>query len=276
MSLDVRTTGTDDTGSPCHGSIMKFQSADMRVELLPGQPYSVRDAACEHALGVALQRQQGVHAIGTDRRTDFDTWPGTLACTPPGVEVFSESQTGGEYLVVRWTSTAVDEVDKVDTAANRRHQWTGHAAALRRASHLRRLLLAAQRDELAVEQATLAFVNMERRKIAVPDRQLHATYARVLDRIAAEFDQALSIAQLAASVNRTPLAFLREFTKMTGITPHAYIVETRVQAARASMRRDDVPLSIIAAECGFSHQSHMGVAFRKVLGQTPARYRATL
>lgn len=245
----------------------------MRVELLPGQAYSVRDAPCEHALGVAMQRQQGVHAIGTDRRTDFDTWPGTLACTPPGVEVFSESRTGGEYLVVRWTSTAVDEVDK---AANRRLQWTGHAAALRRACHLRRLLLAAERDELAVEQAMLAFVDMERKTIAVPDRQLRATYGCVLDRIAAEFDQALSIAQLAASVNRTPLAFLREFTKMTGITPHAYIVETRVQAARASMRRDDVPLSIIAADCGFAHQSHMGVAFRKMLGQTPGRYRATL
>ncbi len=60
------------------------------------------------------------------------------------------------------------------------------------------------------------------------------------------------------------------------MTPHAYIVETRVQAARASMRRDKAPLAIIAADCGFTHQSHMGVAFRKVLGQTPGRYRAML
>ena len=252
---------------------MKFQSSDMQVELLPGKAYSVRDAPGEYSLGIALQRQQGVHAIGTDRRTDFDTWPGTLAHTPPGVDVFSESETGGEYLIVRWTcSTGV----QIDEAANRRHEWTGHATALRRACHLRRLLLASERDELAVEQAMLALVNVERKKMTTLDQQLRAKYGRVLDRIASEFDQALTIAQLAASVDRTPLAFLREFTRMTGMTPHAYIVETRVQAARASMRRDKAPLSIIAADCGFTHQSHMGVAFRKVLGQTPGRYRAML
>lgn len=250
---------------------MKFQSADLRVELLPGTAYSVRDTPCFHSMGMALQRQQGVHAIGTDHRTDFDTWPGTLAYTPPGVDVFSESETGGEYLVVRWTCAAGVEIDE---AANRRHQWIPHAAALRCATHLRRLLLASERDELAVEQAMLALLTVERKKMARLDQQLRAAYGRVLDRIASEFDQALTIAQLAASVDRTPLAFLREFTSMTGMTPHAFIVETRVQAARASMRRDKAPLAIIAADCGFTHQSHMGVAFRKVLGQTPGRYRA--
>ncbi|WP_308924428.1 AraC family transcriptional regulator [Janthinobacterium sp. J1-1] len=255
---------------------MKFQSSDMQVELLPGKAYSVRNALGEYSLGIALQRQQGVHAIGTDRRADFDTWPGTLAHTPPGVDVFSESETGGEYLIVRWASTAELDVHEFDKAANRRHQWTGHAAALRRARHLRRLLLASERDELAVEQAMLALVNVERKKTTTLDQQLRAKYGRVLDRIASEFDQALTIVQLAASVDRTPLAFLREFTRMTGMTPHAYIVETRVQAARASMRRDKAPLAIIAADCGFTHQSHMGVAFRKVLGQTPGRYRAML
>lgn len=243
---------------------MKFQ---YQAALLPCAPYSGRDPLSRHTLGVALQRQQGVHAIGTDRRTDFDTWPGTLAYTPPGVDVFSESATGGEYLVVRWCAEAT---------AHQRLEWHAHQAALRGALVLRQLLLAPARDALAVEQATLRLIGLPRGETAAPDARLRATYRRVLDRIAAEFDQPLTIAELAAAENTTPLRFLREFSKMVGMTPHAFIVETRVQAARAMMRREAAPLSFIAADCGFAHQSHMGTAFRKLLGQTPAAYRAAI
>lgn len=246
--------------------------SDIQVELLPRTAYSVRDPLSRCALGIALERQQGVHAIGTDRRADFDTWPGTLAYTPLGVDVFSESGDGGEYLVVRWTS---GDVPGLDGTSNHRRQWAPHGAALRQAHGLRRLLLANERDDLAIEQATLEFISLERGKMVLPDQRMRTVYRQVLERITAEFDQQLSIAQLAFSVGKTPLVFLREFTRMVGITPHAFIVETRVQAARALIQGGQLPLSRIAADCGFAHQSHMGVAFRKVLGQTPCGYRAT-
>lgn len=243
----------------------------VQLELLSRAAYSVRDPVSTYSLGIALERQQGVHAIGTDHRSDFDTWPGTLALAPPGVDVFSESQSGGEYLVVRWRSEATPDLVEL---ANRRHQWSADGPALRRAYALRRLLLADVRDLLALEQQTLALVDLERGPAVTPNARLRATYQPVLDRILAEFSQQLTIAQLANSVGRTPLVFLREFAKMVGVTPHAFIVEARVQAARAMIQRDLAPLSIIAADCGFTHQSHMGAAFRKVLGQTPGQYRA--
>ncbi|NYE59422.1 AraC-like DNA-binding protein [Duganella sp. 1224] len=253
---------------------MKFQSSAfpaMQAELLPRRAYSARDPVLTHTLGVALERQRGVHAIGSDRRTDFDTWPGTLAYTPPGVEVFSESPGGGEYLVVRWTPAA-DVV--LGVAPDRRHQWSGHGQALRAAIALRRLLLTEAPDALAIEQAMLALVGLDARAPVAPAQSTRVVYQRVLERIASGFDQPLAIAQLAAEEGRTPLAFLREFTRAVGMTPHAFIVETRVQAARAMMADAGLPLSHIAAACGFTHQSHMGVAFRKVLGQTPGAYRA--
>jgi AraC-like DNA-binding protein len=244
----------------------------MQLELLPRAAYSVRDPVSTYSLGMALERQQGVHAIGTDRRTDFDTWPGTLAFAPPGVDVFSESERGGEYLIVRWAAGAAPHCAD---HANRRHQWMPHGAALRRAHALRKLLLAEVIDPLALEQATLALVHLERGPTVRPDAQMHVSYRLVLDRIAAEFDQPLTIAQLAAAVGRTPVRFLREFVTLVGVTPHAFIVEARVQAARAMIQQDLAPLSSIAVDCGFTHQSHMGAAFRKVLGQTPGQYRAT-
>lgn len=250
---------------------MKFQCSDKPVvALLPGAPYSARDPQAQHSLGIALQRQRGVHAIGTDRRTDFDTWPGTLAYTPPGIDVFSESPTGGEYLVVRWPANAPAVLNESST---QRREWHAHAAALRSAQHLRRHLLAEVQDELAIEELVLGLINLKRKNTAAPTPQMRATYRRVLDRISAEFDQSLTIAELAAAENKTTRVFLREFSAVTGMTPHAFIVEHRVQAARAMIKRRDTPLSHVAAACGFAHQSHMGTAFRKVLGQTPGEYR---
>lgn len=251
--------------------------AGLQIQLLSRSPYSASDPVRMHSLGIALERQQGVHAIGSSRREDFDTWPGTLAYTPPGVDVFSESGTGGEYLVARWSDGGM--APGGHCGAQRRIHWTGHAQALAAARHLRRLVLAPVPDALAIEEAALGFVGVAgmdetARSSANADLQLRPLYGRVLERIASDFAQPLTIAQLAQAEGKEPLRFLREFTRLVGMTPHAFIVETRVQAARAMVRRGAEPLASIALDCGFTHQSHMGQAFRKVLGQTPGQYAA--
>ena len=239
-------------------------------------PYSASDPVHMHALGIALERQRGVHAIGTDHRQDFDTWPGTLAYTLPGVDVFSESETGGEYLVVRWEGDSM-ELSNFPGREDR-VQWTARGEQWLAARHLRSLLLKPVPDALAVEQATWGFLGQMElllepaRRAARAEAPLRAAYGRVLDRIACEFAQPLTIAQLAAAEGRQPLQFLREFTQLVGMTPHAFIVETRVQAARAMIREGAESLASVALDCGFSHQSHMGTAFRKLLAQTPRQY----
>lgn len=240
----------------------------VQIHLLGRAPYSSRDPVRMHTLGIALQRQQGVHAIASDRRVDFDTWPGTLSYTPPGVEVFSESATGGEYLVLRYAAHEADA-----PGPSRRISRHGERSALQMAQHLRRLLLSPQPDALAIEQAALRFLACQAGSACEGDARPDAGYARVLDRIAAELDRPLSIAELSAMVGTSPLRFLREFTRLTGMTPHAWITETRLQAARAMMRGLDLPLTQIALDCGFNHQSHMGHVFRQHLGLTPGQYR---
>ncbi len=239
----------------------------VQLHLLGRAPYSSRDPVRMHALGIALQRQQGVHAIASDRREDFDTWPGTLSYTPPGVEVFSESAAGGEYLVLRHS---VHETDA--PRPSQRVTRHGQRAALQIAQHLR-LLLSPRPDALAIEQAALRFMACQEGSPCGADARPGAGYARVLDRIAAEFERSLSIADLSAMVGTSPLRFLREFTRLTGMTPHAWIMETRLQAARTMIQGSDQPLPQIALDCGFNHQSHMGHVFLKHLGLTPGQYR---
>lgn len=92
---------------------------------------------------------------------------------------------------------------------------------------------------------------------------------KLIDR---EPERPLSLQAMAemAGVNR--FHFLRGFSRATGATPHAYILQRRVRLARrllASGRE----LGGASAEAGFADQSHMTRAFVRQLGITPARYR---
>ncbi|KPA90235.1 transcriptional regulator, AraC family [Pseudomonas asplenii] len=235
------------------------------LQLLPRSAYSGRDPVQWQTLGIALEHQWGVHAIDSDRRVDFDTPPGTLALTPPGVEVFSESAEGGEYLLVRWQLE--DERPRIQ----RRLESTGHARGLALGRQLRRLLLEPDGDPLRLEATALEFVGLCDSMPAGNPRP--RDFAGVLRRFAEDFAQPLSLAQLAAGQGQSQLRFLRDFTRAVGMTPHAYLLEVRVQAARRMIESADRPLAEIALDCGFAHQSHLGSAFRKVLGITPGDYR---
>ncbi|KAF0866461.1 helix-turn-helix domain-containing protein [Pseudomonas sp. LD120] len=235
------------------------------LQLLPAVAYSARDPAQWQTVGVTLERQCGVHAIDSDRREDFDTWPGTLALTPRGVEVFSESASGGEYLLARWQD------DTPLLTGQRRLHSPGHASALALGREVRRLLLAATTDELALEQRALAFVGLTQviRASSVPSPGL----GRVLQQMTDEYAQPLSLAQLALTYGHSELRLLRDFRRAVGITPHAWITEVRLQAARRLLERTDLPLAAVAQDCGFAHQSHLGSALGKSLGLTPRQYR---
>lgn len=211
------------------------------------------------------EQQRGVHAIDSDHRVDFDTHPGTLALTPPGVEVFSESAEGGEYLLVRW------QLEDDRPGLQHRLESPGHARGLALGRQLRRLLLEPGADPLMLEAAALEFVRLCE---SMPEGKPGQTdFSAVLHRFAEDFAQPLSLAQLAAGQGQSELRFLRDFTRSIGMTPHAYLLEVRVQAARRMIEFGDLPLAEIALDCGFAHQSHLGSAFRKVLGITPGEYR---
>ncbi|RON94410.1 AraC family transcriptional regulator [Pseudomonas chlororaphis] len=241
------------------------------LQLLPRAAYSARDPLQWQSLGLSLERQQGVHAIGSDRREDFDSWPGTLALTPAGVEVFSESPQGGEYLLLRWLA---DPQALGIARGSQRLQRPGHTRALALGRQARRLLLEPAGDPLALEQCALQFAGLAAFGPAPAKAARRTEFSRVLTLIEQQYAEPLSLGELAACTGRNELRFLRDFTRAIGMTPHAWLVEVRVQAARRLIERSDLPLAAIALETGFAHQSHMGSAFRKVLGLTPSQYRA--
>ncbi|MBV8033513.1 AraC family transcriptional regulator [Roseateles sp.] len=72
----------------------------------------------------------------------------------------------------------------------------------------------------------------------------------------------------AADAGLSRYQFLRAFTRLTGLPPHAYRLQRRVQRAR-QLVRGGLPLADAAAASGFADQSHMTRCFVRSYGLTP-------
>lgn len=97
---------------------------------------------------------------------------------------------------------------------------------------------------------------------------------RVRERIHDEFACTLTLAALAetAGVHRVHLA--RAFRWHYGCTVGDYIRRRRVEFASHRLSATPMPLSAIAFDAGFADQSHFTNTFRRLVGMTPAAFRA--
>jgi len=77
-----------------------------------------------------------------------------------------------------------------------------------------------------------------------------------------------SLAAMATDAGLSRYQFLRAFTRLTGLPPHAYQLQRRVQLARRLIR-GGAALADVAAASGFADQSHMTRCFVRSLGLTP-------
>jgi AraC family transcriptional regulator len=92
---------------------------------------------------------------------------------------------------------------------------------------------------------------------------------RLAEFIEAHIDQSLSLADLAM-VAGLSLSHLKPLFRATfGMPMHRYVLTRRVERAKLMLLSDDIPLSQVALETGFSHQSHMAHWMRRILGITP-------
>ncbi|WP_300650890.1 AraC family transcriptional regulator [Pseudomonas sp.] len=83
----------------------------------------------------------------------------------------------------------------------------------------------------------------------------------------------ISVAELAQVACLSPSHFHAQFKDSVGLTPHQYLLKTRLDSASRLLRESAMPLIRIAEECGFSSQSALTTAMRRYLGLTPKRLR---
>lgn len=83
----------------------------------------------------------------------------------------------------------------------------------------------------------------------------------------------ISVAEMARVACLSPSHFHQQFKDCFGLTPHQYLLRTRLDRAARLLRETALPLVCIAEECGFSSQSALTTAMRRHLGLTPRSLR---
>ncbi|MBU8540637.1 helix-turn-helix domain-containing protein [Falsiroseomonas tokyonensis] len=134
-------------------------------------------------------------------------------------------------------------------------------------------------DPLLVDAALLTifsrFVAMSRSKpVAVPQGGLAAWQVRratayMMDNL----DSEIGLAELSALVGLSPTHFCTAFRRSTGLPPHAWLTEARMERAKALLADPRLSLTEIAQTVGYGGQSAFGAAFRRATGTTPRAWR---
>ena len=88
--------------------------------------------------------------------------------------------------------------------------------------------------------------------------------------------ESLTLQTLASVLNLGPCNFMRRFRQSFGISPHAFVVERRVERARGLLQGRAMSVKEVAFTCGFADQSHMTRVFRASLNTTPSALQGVL
>lgn len=97
--------------------------------------------------------------------------------------------------------------------------------------------------------------------------------AAVVDYMTEHLDMPVGVARLARIAELSLAHFIRMFKQSTGLSPHQYLLRTRLNRAQELLRRTQHSIPEVARMTGFCGQSHFTKHFRSLLGTTPRRYR---
>jgi AraC family transcriptional regulator len=103
----------------------------------------------------------------------------------------------------------------------------------------------------------------------LPPARLRRVEAFLMEHLADD----IGLDDLAAIADLSAKHFARAFRQSTGLPPHRWLIERRIDRAKALLSFGDDSLADVAVTCGFADQSHFTAAFRKIVGTTPGSFR---
>lgn len=84
----------------------------------------------------------------------------------------------------------------------------------------------------------------------------------------------LTISDIARELGLSPFTTIRQFRAATGITPHSYLLDVRLDAAKQRLLRTRDPVECIARSVGFDDLAYFSRFFKRRTGQSPSSFRA--
>lgn len=125
-----------------------------------------------------------------------------------------------------------------------------------------------------IEYLSALMHTISNQKLAL-DQQMPTTLKALANYLDEHFTEELSLDDLCTLSGYSPSHLIRRFKQYFGMTPHAYIINKRIQYGQQQLKKG---ISIIdtALDAGFADQAHFQRTFKRLVAATPNQYRKPL
>ena len=96
---------------------------------------------------------------------------------------------------------------------------------------------------------------------------------RATEYINANLSEPISLADIAAAAGLSRMHFAAQFRVATGLRPHEFLLQRRIEHAQNLLLTSRMPLVEIALDAGFKTQAHFTTVFARLVGETPNVWR---
>jgi AraC-like DNA-binding protein len=115
-------------------------------------------------------------------------------------------------------------------------------------------------------------INIPLEEHVLSERHRPRSIARAADFIRDNYKQLLKPKDICSAAGLSVSYLIRAFKDEYGMTPHAYLVNCRIEFARSQLRKGR-SIAAVALESGFADQAHLQRAFKRFVAATPGQYR---
>jgi AraC-like DNA-binding protein len=181
------------------------------------------------------------------------------------------------YVETAWLTDLQHQLGFSDDLAFRRFSLThtADASLFDGLKALYEVLVDPQQDVLRKQSTAVEFFNDVQLRLNPTDpplREPNFKLERAADFIRDHCTQMLKLEDICEAAQLSPSYLIRAFKQHYGMTPHAFLVNRRIQFARDQLRHGKL-IADVALEAGFADQAHFQRAFKQHLAATPGQYR---